>query len=123
MDVFEPYLASIDNVEHRSELASVLEWILLTYPQLEPRIAWNQPMFTAHGTFILGLSASTNHFSVSPERAGMIRFVEEIKQSGYSQSKMLFRIPFGSEVDYPLLSRIIEFNLDDKAAMTTFWRH
>lgn len=67
MDVFEEYLSGIENEAHRSKLREVLTWVKDTFPTLEPKIAWNQPMFTDHGPFILGFSASKPHFFISPE--------------------------------------------------------
>lgn len=52
----------------------------------------------------------------------MERFTQEIAQAGYAQTKMLFRIPWAKEVDYPLLHRIIAFHSAEKAHCKSFWR-
>jgi uncharacterized protein YdhG (YjbR/CyaY superfamily) len=122
MDVFKEYLASIDDLEQRARTAEVLDWIAKRFPGLKPKIAWNQPMFTDHGTYIIGFSASKKHLAVSPEKAGIDRFSDEIMQAGYEPSKMIFRIPWDSPVDYMLLEKMIEFNILDKADLSTFWR-
>lgn len=122
MDTFLEYLSTIENLEHRNRVEEVLNSIHGKYPSLSPKIAWNQPMFTDHGTFIIGFSVSKQHMSVTPEQAGMAHFTDEIKQSGYKQSKMLFQIPWSGTVDYALLERMIEFNIMDKADCQTFWR-
>ncbi len=122
MDVFIEYISAIENPEHRNRVIEVLNWIPQKFSSLSPRIAWNQPMFTDHGTFIIGFSVSKQHMAVSPEQAGMIRFSTEIAKSGYSQGKMLFRIPWDKHVDYVLLEKMIAFNIEDKADCKTFWR-
>lgn len=122
MEVFAAYLAQIENQLHCSRMEEVLGWVSRTFPELEPRIAWNQPMFTDHGTFIIGFSVSAKHLAVSAEQVGMERFAQEIAQAGYAQSKMLFRIPWVKEVNYPLLRCIIDFNRAEKAHCRTFWR-
>jgi hypothetical protein len=122
MDTFAEYLSQLDSPQHQEMLKGVLAWIMKKYPDLTPRVAWNQPMFVAHGTFIIGFSAAKNHFSVAPERAGMIRFSNEIAQSGYEQSKMFLRIKWTDAIDYDLLGKIIEYNLREKADCHTFWR-
>ncbi len=122
MEVFNEYLEKIDDPKHRERTLEVLEWVSKEFPNLKPRIAWNQPMFTDHGTFIIGFSVASSHLAVSPERAGMIRYSEQITQSGYSQGKMLFRIKWGDTIDYSLLERIINYNITDKADIKTFWR-
>ncbi len=121
MDVFEEYLARI-NPKHRDQTEKILVWVMERFPNLAPRIAWNQPMFTDHGTFIISFSVAKHHLAVAPERAVIERFSDEITQSGYDYSKELVRIPWDSPVDYSLLARMIEFNIADKAEYSSFWR-
>lgn len=92
LEIFSEYLAQIENPQYRERTKEILNWVLNTFTDLEPRIAWNQPMFTDHGTFIIGFSISKQHLAISPELAGMVHFTEVIAKVGYSQSKMLFRI-------------------------------
>ncbi len=122
MDAFKEYLAAIDNEEHRARLHEVLLWVKNSFPNLSTRLAWNQPMFTDHGTFIIGFSVSKDHFSISPEGKGIEVFSEAIKESGYSHGSKLFRIKWNEPVDYGLLERIIRYNIEDKDDCQTFWR-
>lgn len=122
METFEDFFATIENPEHRARTEEVLNWVAETFPQLERRIGWNQPMFTDHGTFIIGFSVSKKHLAAAPEEAGIARFADEIKQAGYEHTKMLVRFPWNKPVDYELLKRMIEFNMADKADCSTFWR-
>lgn len=122
MEDFLEFIEHINNGQQRARTQEVLEWVKSQFPNLEARIAWNQPMFTEHGTFIIGFSVSSKHLAVSPERAGMVRFTNEITKAGYSQSKMLFRIRWEEPVNYILLDQIIHFNCIDKAECKTFWR-
>ncbi|MBY9078159.1 iron chaperone [Paenibacillus sp. HN-1] len=122
MEVFAEYLAHIDNPQHRARTEEILAWVTAKFPGLVPKIAWKQPMFTDHGTFIIGFSVSRHHMAVAPERAGMIHFADEIVQAGYDHTKELIRIRWEHPVDYALLARMIEFNIQDKADCSTFWR-
>lgn len=122
MEAFTDYLANIDNPQHRTRVEEVLDWINKKFPYLMPKIAWNQPMFTNHGTFIIGFSVSKRHMAVAPERAGIIHFSDEIVEAGYDHTKELVRIQWGSPVDFSLLEKMIEFNILDKADCSTFWR-
>ena len=117
MEDFLEFIEHINNGQQRARTQEVLEWVKSQFPNLEARIAWNQPMFTEHGTFIIGFSVSSKHLAVSPERAGMVRFTNEITKAGYSQSKMLFRIRWEEPVNYILLDQIIRFNCIDKACL------
>ncbi|MDI4646983.1 iron chaperone [Cohnella hashimotonis] len=122
MEVFAEYLDRIDNPSHRERLEAVFEWIMDKFPALTPKIAWNQPMFTDHGTFIVGFSVAKPHMAVAPEKAGMLRFADDIVQAGYEHTKELVKIRWDSPVDYALLEKMIVFNMADKADCETFWR-
>ncbi|WP_010649414.1 iron chaperone [Oceanobacillus massiliensis] len=122
MEVFEDYLARIDNPQQRMRTEEVLTWVMKKFPGLVPRIAWNQPMFTDHGTFIIGFSIAKHHLAVSPERAGILHFSDEIIKSGYSHSKQLVRFEWDRPFDFSLLEKMIEFNISDKADCSAFWR-
>ncbi|MBT9131404.1 MAG: Intracellular iron chaperone frataxin [candidate division WS2 bacterium] len=123
MEVFAEYLARIDNPQHRARMEEVLGWVATKkFPNLMPKIAWNQPMFTDHGTFIIGFSVAKHHLAVAPERAGINHFYDEIVQAGFDHSKELVRFRWDSPVDFSLLEKMIEFNILDKANCLTFWR-
>lgn len=122
MEVFAEYLARIDNPEHRDRTEAVLVWIAEKFQNLMPKIAWNQPMFTDHGTFIIGFSVAKHHLAVAPEKAGIDHFSDEIVKAGYDHTKQLVRIKWDSSVDFSLLEKMIDFNILDKADCSTFWR-
>lgn len=122
MDVFADYLKGIDNPDHRARMEEIFAWIVGKFPNLKPKIAWNQPMFTDHDTFIIGFSASKQHMAVAPEKAGIVRLSEDIVQAGYDHTKELVRIRWDGPVDYSLLEKMIEYNIEDKADCSTFWR-
>ncbi|MFH0992871.1 MAG: DUF1801 domain-containing protein [bacterium] len=122
METFEVFLNQIENLQHRAKLAAVLARIGDRFPMLERQIAWNQPMFIDHGTFIIAFSTSKKHFAVAPEKAGMIHFHDAIAKAGYEQSMMLFRIGWDEPVDDVLFEDIIRYNMLEKAECKTFWR-
>ncbi|WP_017186611.1 iron chaperone [Alkalibacillus haloalkaliphilus] len=122
MEVFADYLASINDEKQRVRMNEVLAWVQGEFPQLEPVVKWNQPMFVDHGTFIIGFSIAKPHMSVAPEKKVMELFANKIEKAGYSSTSQLFRIKWKDEVDYGLLRQLIEFNIEDKADYTKFWR-
>lgn len=122
MEIFAEFLSSMENPEHRKRMEEVFNWISEKYPNLEPVLKWNQPMFTDHGTYIIGFSVSKKHFAVAPERAGMVHLADDIEKSGYDYTKEIVRIPWDKPMDFSLLEKMIEFNIMDKADCSTFWR-
>lgn len=121
METLEEYVDQIDP-QHKERMIEVLTWVKETFPNLKSRIAWNQPMFTDHGTYIIGFSVSKKHLAVAPEAVGINHFAHDIVEAGYDYTKQLVRIPWDSSVDYTLLEKMIRFNMMDKAECSTFWR-
>lgn len=122
MGAFEEYLATINNPQHRERTEEVLAWVANKFPHLNPQISWKQPMFTDHGTYIIGFSVSKQHLAVAPENAGINHFKEEIVQAGHDHTNQLVRFKWSNPVDYALLEKMIAFNIADKAGCSTFWR-
>lgn len=117
----DEYLETIPNDDNRARMLDVLVWVGLTYPELELRIAWNQPMFTHHGTYIIGFSAASKHIAMAPERATMIRFEQVMRERGTNFGTMLARQPWTKPFDYELLDAFIRHQLAEKQDITSFW--
>ncbi len=120
IDNFKDYLNSIENMEKRNKLESLFKNILRDFPNLETRIAWNQPMFIDHGTYIISFSIAKNHFSVGTEKEAYNKFHKDISKQ-YSIGKMLFRIGWDEKIDYEMLKNIIKFTIEVKKDCKTFW--
>ena len=122
MEVFAEFLAGIDDPLHRERTEELFTCINSKYPNLKTEIKWNQPMFTDHGTFIIGFSISKKHLAVAPESVTITHVEDDIVKAGYDYTKELIRMPWNSPIEYSLLEKMIEFNIEDKAECTTFWR-
>ncbi|MCM3741978.1 iron chaperone [Oceanobacillus luteolus] len=122
MDVFAEFIAGIGDLANRERTEEVLNWVQTNYPNLEKEVKWNQPMYTDHGTYIIGFSVSKKHLAVAPESVGITHVEEDIKRAGYDYTKEIIRIPWDKPVDYELLAKMIEFNIWDKKNTKTFWR-
>ncbi|MFA1819699.1 iron chaperone [Virgibacillus oceani] len=122
MEVFAEFLENMDHPQHRDRTEEVLRWVSEKFPNLEPVVKWNQPMFTDHGTYIIGFSAAKHHLAVAPELVVIDHFSGEIKKAGYDHTKNLIRMKWDSPVNFSLLEKIIEYNIEDKKDYTTFWR-
>ena len=118
----DEFLATIPNDDNRERMVDVLVWVGLTYPELKLRIAWNQPMFTHHWTYIIGFSAASKHMAIAPERATMIHFEPVMRERGTDFSKMFARQSWNKPFDYELLDAFIQHQLAEKQDITSFWR-
>ena len=122
MDIFEDFLLSIADLEHRNKLKTLFTWITDNYPTLKKEIKWSQPMFIDHGTFIIGFSVAKQHIAVAPENLAIDHFVNEINACGYDHTNGMIRIRWTDQLDFDLLKSLIDFNIDDKKDCQTFWR-
>lgn len=121
LKTLEEFLDTIPEGDKRNRMIEVLDWVASSYPQLEMRIAWNQPMFTHHGTFILGFSAASKHMAMAPERHTMIHFEELMNSRGTDRGKMFARQPWAKPFDYELATAFIDYQLETKKDVTSFW--
>lgn len=122
MEVFKDFLDKLDDQQVRFKIEEVLQWISEEYADLGKTVKWNQPMFTDHGTFIIAFSVSKKHVSVAPETVAIKRFEPEIKEAGHSYTDNVIRITWNEPMNYELLSKLIDFNIEDKKDHDKFWR-
>ena len=118
---FETYLDTQTSTAIE-KLTSIFEWIDENYPQFEKVIKWNQPMYTDHETFIIGFSTSKNHISVSPKPGIVQRIKKELEAANYNPTSKLFRITWKQDVDYDLLKKLIDVQVEEKKDFKGFWR-
>lgn len=121
-DLFDEYLLKAGSAESGDKVEMVFDWIESEFPQLKPDVKWGTPLYTYHGTFIIGVKPAKNHFSINPEVKGIQVFSDNIKASGYTHAAMTYKIKYNDEVDYKLLKDIIEYNIEDKKYHDKFWR-
>ncbi len=122
MSEHKQFVEKIEVPEHRERVREVLNFIKEEFPQLKEEYKWSQPMFSDHGTFIIGFSVAKGHMAVTPEFDGIIHFADRIDQAKYSRTDMIFRIKWSDDVDYDLLRDIVEFKIEDKKDYDRFWR-
>ncbi|AKG74510.1 iron chaperone [Salinicoccus halodurans] len=122
MQEFEVFLNKLDDQDVRFKIEEVLQWISDKYPGMGKTVKWNQPMFTDHGTFIIAFSVAKKHVSVAPETAAIKHCQQEIKEAGHSYTDNVIRITWNEPMDYELLEKLIDFNIEDKKDHDKFWR-
>lgn len=122
METFEAFLNTINVPEHKYRLEMILSEVKRQFPTLEYVVKWNQPMFVAHGTYIIGFSVAKAHLAIAPERACKEAFQDRIKAVGYQTTKELVKIKWSESVDLQLIFDMVRYNVEDKDALTRFWR-
>ena len=77
-DLFQPYLEKIEGEKNSTKVRRVYEWIEEEFPKLEPEVKWSTPLYSHHGTFIIGVKPAKNYFSINPEPKGIDVFSDKI---------------------------------------------
>ncbi|EOH99282.1 hypothetical protein UAW_00432 [Enterococcus haemoperoxidus ATCC BAA-382] len=116
------FFSTISEPEHRKRAEELFDWTMKSYPQFNVVIKWNQPMFTDHGTFIIAYSSSKKHLSIAPETVAISAFKEAIEKSGYQHTDNIIKITWDQPIDFSLLKKIIDYNIQEKIDYTKFWR-
>lgn len=122
MELFEEFLRRIQDNQNQKRMIDLFSWISVQYPNLEPRIAWNQPIYTDHGTYIIGFSVVKAHMSIAPENAAILRFSNNIRSAGYEHTNEIIRVKWNQPLNYELIQLLIQYNIEDKKHHTSFWR-
>ena len=120
--MFDDYLNKINDNPNKEKMISLLNWVNNNFKELAFKIAWNQPMFTHHETFIIGFSVSKNHISIAPEKKALSKFEKEITAKGYVLMNEIFKVSLNEDIDYELLEKIIKYNIENKKDVKSFWR-
>lgn len=98
--------------EAQGTARAVFAAILAEYPDLEPVIAWNQPMLKAGDHYVFGLSVLARHILMAPHGTGIIEeYRERIEAAGLSLNKKTIKVPFGWDVDAALLRDLVAARL------------
>lgn len=84
METFADFITQIEEPKHRERTKEVLDWVTQKYPQMQHKIGWNQPMFTDHGTFIIGFSVSKNTWQYHRSRPASL--ISAMKSSRLAMS-------------------------------------
>lgn len=121
MEQILEYIQRIDDPDNRLISGDFINWLMTDFPELKPEYKWNQPMFTHHGTFIIGFSVATKHFTVAPEMRTFEHFLPQIKDLKLKHGKKTFQLQFGQNIPYDLLRALINYTLADKQNVTSFW--
>lgn len=122
METFEDFLDAMGEPEQQDKLKEILDWVQEKYPGLEKRVAWSQPMFVDHGTFIIGFSYAKHHIAISPEGKAIKEYVSTIEEKKLSYTNNIIRLKWDDQIPYDLLTELINYNMEDKKDDTKFWR-
>jgi uncharacterized protein YdhG (YjbR/CyaY superfamily) len=105
----EEYLASLDSTKE-STLRSVIDLILVQFPELESKISWNVPTIHRDGKYVAGVCAYKNHLTFSAWSPGVIEKFN-VRLGKFVLFKNCFQIPVDWEIDEELVKDLVRARL------------
>ena len=103
----EDYLTSVDPAKART-LRSVIDLILVEFPELESKISWNVPTIHRKGKYVAGICAYKHHLTFAPWSPLVIEAFKGPSRTGGRLGKFVvfkncFQIPLDCEIDRELV--------------------
>jgi uncharacterized protein len=106
--------------EAQGTARAIFAAIRAEHTELEPVIAWNQPMLKSGPHYVFGLSILTRYILMAPHGTTVLeQFRPRLEAAGFVLNKKTIQVPFGWDVDADLLCDMVEARLeeDDSAAV------
>lgn len=104
-DNFTDFYASL-TPEQNTHIRSLVDWVSSSYPEFEPAIAWNQPMFKVGKKYIVGFMPAKSYTNVLTVTNTPITELSDVFES-YTHGTRSFRIGFNESIDPAIFDRII----------------
>src|SRR6266481_5952663 len=105
----EDYLTSVDPTKART-LRSVIDLILVEFPELESKIFWNGPTIHRKGKYVAGICAYKHHLTFAPWSHRVIKDFE-VRLGKFVVFKNCFQIPVDWEIDRELVKDLVRARL------------
>jgi uncharacterized protein len=105
----EHYLASQDPVKART-LRSVIDFILIEFPELQSKISWNVPTIHRNGKYVAGICAYKHHLTFAPWSPRIIEAFK-VRLNNFVVWKHCFQLPVDWEPDAGLMKDLIRARL------------
>ena len=110
-DNFTDFFASL-TPEQLTQVTSLVEWVRTAYPELEPVIAWNQPMFKKGTKYILGFMPTKNHINLLTVTDSAITELTP-QLTSYKHGTRSIQLPFDWTIDPQLFEQVISLRLQE----------
>lgn len=96
--------------EQQDIMLTLRQYILSNYPQLKEKISWGMPTYYLHHN-IIHFAMHKHHLGIYPGGQAMEIFEEDLQ--AYPHSKGAFQVLFGKDIPYDLISKMIEYNIQN----------
>lgn len=113
MNEIDEYIENIADVEHELKFISILKFITRGFPDLKTKISYGMPGFYTEGKQVIWIGAFKNHIGIFPKPEAILYFEDILIENKYKTSKGTIQIKWNQEIDFELISKIINFNINN----------
>jgi uncharacterized protein YdhG (YjbR/CyaY superfamily) len=111
-DNFTDFYASLAP-EQLAHITSLVEWVSTNYPELEPVIAWNQPMFKSGTKYILGFMPTKKHTNLLTVTDTAVTELMPML-THYKHGTRSIQLPFDWSIDPELFAQVISLRMKEE---------
>jgi uncharacterized protein YdhG (YjbR/CyaY superfamily) len=109
---FPDFYASL-TPEQNTHIRGLVDWVSTTYPQFDPVIAWNQPMFKVGKKYIVGFMPAKSYTNVLTVTNTPITELSHALE-GYTHGTRSYRIGFDEKIDPDVFDKIIQIRFREE---------
>lgn len=116
-------LSKIADEGNRAKFAAFLTRLEAEFPELEGNVKYGQPMYEAHGTFIIGFKPAKAHFGIIAETAAA-QFKAEAEDLGlsFTGSGQVITVKWAQDIPFELVKKLVAVQLAEKEDSRTYFR-
>jgi uncharacterized protein len=103
-------LASLHDPTKAKTLRTVIDFILIQFPELQSKISWNVPTIHRKGKYVTGICAYKHHLTFSPWSPRVISDFRA-RLGKFVVFKNCFQIPVDWEIDKKLVKDLVRARL------------
>jgi uncharacterized protein YdhG (YjbR/CyaY superfamily) len=108
-DTVDDYLGQVDPTAAET-VRTIFTTIVEAHSDLEPVVAWNQPMLRRGDDYVFGVSVASKHVLLGPWGAGSLDAARPLLD-GYRVNKKTVQVPVDWQVDRRILLTMVECRL------------
>lgn len=108
-DTVDDYFATVDPVA-ADTVRAIFAAITDAHPELQPVVAWNQPMLRRDDDYVFGASVQSKHILLGPWGDGSLDAARPLL-ADYKVNKKTVQVPIDWEVDRSILLAMVDHRL------------
>ena len=120
MDKVNKWVNDLSDEIAKKKINEIISFIEINFKMIRFEIKWNQLMLVLNKTFIMDIAVYKKHISFAIEKYSMDKFKSEFIKNNIATSNLLFKINHSDQINYSLLKKVIDYNIEIKNMQLNF---